>query len=190
MELPVSGDLEEVVQAGAAYPSVAFVLMAKNSGTDDVRSRLDLLQLEAEYARTWDTQDARGWAECFTPDGAFEMGSTAESASMRFAGHEELETFCRRGSGRYEGIHLLSAPDLTIDGDSARGWVHFSYFDRDRKTELVRQVVGVYAVRYAHTDAGWKMALRREQAVYSTLSSAATFHGFPSVERMWADDLS
>jgi hypothetical protein len=159
-------------------------------GSYDLAARLDLLQLEAEYARTWDTQDARGWSGCFTPDGAFEMGSTAESPSKRFAGAGELEAFCRHGSGRYEGIHLRSPPALTIDGDHARGWVHFSYFDRDRKTDHIRQVVGVYAVSYARTDAGWKMALRREQAVYSTLNSAATFHGFPTAERMWADDLS
>lgn len=164
--------------------------MAKESVSADVLARLDLLQLEAEYARTWDTQDARAWAECFTPDGAFEMGSTAESASMRFAGADDLEAFCRLGSGRYEGIHLLSPPDLTIAGDSARGWVHFSYFDRDRKTKHVRHVVGVYAVAYVRTDAGWKMALRREQAVFTSPVSAGTFHGYPSEARMWADDLS
>lgn len=164
--------------------------MAGSVGSEDVGARLDLLQLEAEYARTWDTQDARGWAECFTPDGAFEMGSTADSPSMRFSGHGELETFCRLGSGRYEGIHLLSAPDLTITGDAARGWVHFSYFDRDRKTDQVRQVVGVYAVTYARTEVGWKIALRREQAVYSAPILAGTFHGFPTADRMWADDLS
>ena len=160
--------------------------MARDSASSDVGTRVDLLQLEAEYARTWDTQDARGWAGCFTSDGAFEMGSTANGPSMRFAGADELEAFCRLGSGRYEGIHLLSPPHLTIDGDTARGWVHFSYFDRDRKTEQVRQVVGVYAVSYARSEAGWKMALRREQAVYS----AGTFHGFPSEARMWADELS
>lgn len=160
----------------------------------EVADRLAILQLEAEYARTWDSQDADGWAACFTEDGAFEMGSVPGGLpAMRFAGRAELTEFCRLGSGRYEGIHLLSAPSLTFDagdgGPSSRvwGWVHFSYFDRDRKTEAVRHVVGVYAVTYACGDDGaWRMALRREQAVMA----GGEFHGFPTADRMWAPEVS
>jgi len=157
----------------------------------EVAHRLAILQLEAEYARTWDSQDSDGWAACFTDDGAFEMGSTPGGMpAMRFAGRAELTEFCRRGSGRYEGIHLLSGPSLTFDAEDesrAWGWVHFSYHDRDRKTEAVRHVVGVYAVTYTRADDGvWRMALRREQAVMNE----AGFHGFPTADRMWAPELS
>ena len=157
----------------------------------EVADRLAILQLEAEYARTWDSQDAEGWAACFTDDGAFEMGSVPEGMpAMRFAGRAQLTEFCRRGSGRYEGIHLLSAPSLTFDTDDesrAWGWVHFSYHDRDRKTQAMRQVVGVYAVTYARSgDGAWRMALRREQAVLNE----AGFHGFPTADRMWAPEVS
>jgi hypothetical protein len=165
-----------------------------SDGLDDVAHRLAILQLEAEYARTWDSQDADGWAACFTEDGAFEMGSVPGGLpAMRFAGRAELTEFCRLGSGRYEGIHLLSAPSLTFDSTSnggsprAWGWVHFSYHDRDRKTDVVRQVVGVYAVTYVRGDDGaWRMALRREQAVMSEHG----FHGFPTADRMWAPEVS
>jgi hypothetical protein len=156
----------------------------------EVAHRLAILQLEADYARTWDSQDADGWAACFTDDGAFEMGSTPGGLpAMRFAGAAELTEFCRRGSGRYEGIHLLSAPSLTFDGGGSRawGWVHFSYHDRDRKTGAVRHVVGVYAVTYARDERGsWRMARRREQAVMNE----AGFHGFPTADRMWAPEIS
>jgi hypothetical protein len=169
-------------------------LVAGATFADEVADRLAILQLEAEYARTWDSQDADGWAACFTDDGAFEMGTVPNGLpAMRFAGRVELAEFCRRGSGRYEGIHLLSAPSLTFDpGDGghrtrARGWVHFSYHDRDRKTQAVRHVVGVYAVTYARNDDGaWRMALRREQAVMS----GGEFHGFPTADRMWSPELS
>ena len=160
----------------------------------EVADRVAILQLEAEYARTWDTQDADGWAACFTDDGAFEMGSTPGGLpAMRFAGRAELAQFCRLGSGRYEGIHLLSAPSLTFDhgddGNASRvwGWVHFSYHDRDRKTGALRHVVGVYAVTYRRGDDGaWRMALRREQAVMNE----GGFHGFPTADRMWAPEVS
>ena len=170
--------------------------MAGATGADEVADRLAILQLEAEYARTWDSQDADGWAACFTDDGAFEMGTVPDGLpAMRFAGRAELTEFCRRGSGRYEGIHLLSAPSLTFDrnadGDAARawGWIHFSYYDRDRKTGAVRHVVGVYAVTYAREqedDGAWRMELRREQAIMS----GGAFHGFPSADRMWSPDLT
>jgi hypothetical protein len=171
--------------------------VAGATDVDEVAARLAILQLEAEYARTWDSQDADGWAACFTEDGAFEMGSTPGGLpAMRFAGRAELSEFCRVGSGRYEGIHLLSAPSLTFDSagdggdtDASRvwGWVHFSYHDRDRKTQAVRHVVGVYAVTYVRgDDHPWRMALRREQAVIND----AGFHGFPTADRMWAPEVS
>ena len=173
-------------------------LVAGELEQGEVVDRLAILQLEAEYARTWDSQDADGWAACFTADGAFEMGSTPGGLpALRFAGTAELTEFCRFGSGRYEGIHLLSAPSLTFDreehgdadGRASRvwGWVHFSYHDRDRKTQALRHVVGVYAVTYARGDDGaWRMAVRREQAVVNE----AGFHGFPTADRMWAAELS
>jgi hypothetical protein len=178
-------------RAGAAYPHVVCALVAgaiDSDGVDEVAHRLAILQLEAEYARTWDSQDADGWAACFTDDGAFEMGSVPDGlAALRFAGRAELTEFCRVGSGRYEGIHLLSAPSLNFDEDGSRawGWVHFSYYDRDRKTGTVRQVVGVYAVTYVRDEDRWRMALRREQAVMS----GSAFHGFPSADRMWAPEV-
>ena len=184
-------------RAGAAYPHVVSAPVAGALDFHDGREVADwlaILQLEAEYARTWDSQDADGWAACFTDDGAFEMGSTPGGLpAMRFAGRAELTEFCRLGSGRYEGIHLLSAPSLTFDRtsdkDAARvwGWVHFSYHDRERKTQALRHVVGVYAVTYVRGDDGeWRMALRREQAVMNE----AGFHGFPTADRMWAPEVS
>lgn len=155
-------------------------------GSDETADRLAILQLEARYARTWDTQDAHGWAACFTDDGAFEMGSAGAGPAFRAAGREALAEFCRRGSGRFEGIHLLSAPDLDFGPPgTARGWVHFQYLDRDRKTGARRQVAGVYAVTYRRTGEGWRMAVRREQAVMS----GGQWHGFPAPEQMWGAEL-
>jgi SnoaL-like domain len=154
--------------------------MVEAADRDELASRLAILQLEAEYARTWDSKDAAGWAACFTDDGAFEMSAVPGGLpAMRFAGRSELEQFCSMGTSVYEGIHLLSAPDLTITGHNARGWVHFSYFDRNLKTEEVRHVVGVYAVTYLRTDEGWKMALRHEQAVLTRVITDGAFYGFP-----------
>jgi len=150
-----------------------------------VADRLAILQLEADYARTWDTRDATGWADLFTEDGAFELGGMADDPSYRFEGRERLTRFCERVSSRQEGIHLLSAPSLSFDGDTARGWVHFQYFDRNHETGERRHVIGVYAVTYARGDDGrWRMRLRREQPVVVS----DRFGSFPTPARMWDPD--
>lgn len=153
---------------------------------DDVEDRLAILQVEAEYARTWDTRDAAGWAALFTEDGAFELGGLGDDPSYRFSGRDRLTRFCEKVSGRQEGIHLLGAPSLSFDGDdTARGWVHFQYFDRNRETDRRRHVVGVYAVTYVRcADGRWRMRLRREQPV----AIDDRFEVFPSPARMWEPD--
>lgn len=153
---------------------------------DELEDRLAILQLEADYARTWDTRDAAGWAGLFTVDGAFELGGLADDPSFRFAGRERLTRFCEKVSGRQAGIHLLSAPSLSFAADrgSAQGWVHFQYFDRNHETGQRRQVIGVYAVTYVRTAEGWRMASRREQPV----AVDERFGDFPTPQRMWDPD--
>jgi hypothetical protein len=170
----------------------------RDGTADRTADRMAILQLEAEYARTWDTGDPDGWAGCFTADGAFEIGSTSAFGAWRAAGRAELAAFARRGTERYEGIHLLSPPALDFEppgshppgseggAPDARGWVHFQYFDRHRTRGTRRHVVGLYAVRYARTAEGWRMALRREQAVRVD----DEWFGFPPPERMWATELT
>jgi ketosteroid isomerase-like protein len=152
----------------------------------ETADRLAILQLEADYARTWDSRDAAGWAGLFTEDGAFELAGFDGDPSYRFEGRERLTRFCLKVSARQEGIHLLAAPSLTFDGATARGWVHFQYFDRNRETDARRQVLGVYAVTYVRAgDGSWRMRLRREQPV----AIDDRFADFPSPARMWDPDL-
>lgn len=147
----------------------------------ETADRLAILQIEADYARTWDCRDAEGWAALFTEDGAFELGGFDGDPSYRFEGRERLTRFCHKVSARQEGIHLLATPSLTFDGDTARGWVHFQYFDRNRETDVRRQVLGVYAVTYVRSGDGWRMRRRREQPV----AIDDRFGDFPSPARMW-----
>ncbi|MFM8305349.1 MAG: nuclear transport factor 2 family protein [Actinomycetota bacterium] len=153
----------------------------------ETADRLALLQVEADYARTWDCRDAAAWAALFTEDGAFELAGFAGERSYRFEGRERLTRFCEKVSARQDGIHLLAAPSLTIDGPTATGWVHFQYFDRNRETGVQRHVLGVYAVTYVRSDAeGWRMRLRREQPV----AIDDHFGDFPTASRMWGADLA
>jgi len=132
-------------------------------GRREIEAHLAILNLEGEYARTWDTGDAEGWAGLFTPDGAFEMAAAGEMAGARFEGHDALAEFCRRINESYEGLHLIHTPSLSIDESEAHGWIHFEF--RAREAGELLHVCGVYRVCYRRTSEGWRIHERFEQAV-------------------------
>jgi hypothetical protein len=152
---------------------------------DDTADRLAIIDLEARYARTFDSCDPEGWAACFTPDGALEMSGVGGHRSRRIEGRAALADFCRHFNARYDSIHMPHLPELTIDGDTARGWVHWQYFDANRETGERRHVVGVYAVTYHRLDEGWRFHVKRERV----FSSDEMFAGYPSTNVMWSPDL-
>ena len=134
-----------------------------------LEAHLAILNLEGEYARTWDIGDAAGWASLFTEDGVFEMVAVGNTPSVRHEGREALSSFCRVVNESYQGLHLIHVPSLRFgdSGDSddsdVRGWVHFEFRAR-RGVELL-YVAGVYRVLYRHTPDGWRIHHRLEQAV-------------------------
>lgn len=137
-------------------------------------ARLEILNLEGEYARTWDTADADGWASLFTEDGVFEMLAVGDTPGSRHQGREALAAFCRAINESYEGLHLIHVPSLSIADSDARGWIHFEFLAR-HGVELIR-LAGVYQVLYRLTTEGWRIGHRLEQAVQQ---GSNTFHSVP-----------
>jgi uncharacterized protein (TIGR02246 family) len=68
----------------------------------DLEATMAIIALEGRYARTWDTSDALGWADVFTPDGVFERVDVVGKPGHRKAGRPELAQFCREES--YLGV--------------------------------------------------------------------------------------
>jgi len=147
-----------------------------------IEAHIEISNLEGEYARTWDTGDAEGWASLFTEDGVFEMAGIGGSAATRIVGRRELADFCTRIGESFEGLHLLHVPSLSIDGDRASGWMHFEFRSLKRAegaTELAT-VAGVYQITYAKTADGWRIRNRYEQAV---LRNTGAYFGVPGPGR-------
>ncbi|WP_449469088.1 nuclear transport factor 2 family protein [Sphingobium chungangianum] len=86
--------------------------------------RLEIIDLEAEYSRAWDSGDTDGWADVFTPDGVFEITKSGDQPTRLVTGTEELAGFCAEVSEYYQGLHFNTAPRLRVDGDMA--WGHVS----------------------------------------------------------------
>ncbi len=136
-------------------------------------ARLEIMALEAEYARSWDAGDAEGWAAVFTPDGVFEIAPVGGMAQIVATGSAELAAFCRNIDSIYRGLHFPHLPHLTIDGDRAVGRVHFEWIGINRATDAWsgrRDAAGYYDIAYQRIDGAWRMAHRLEKAVAGTIA--------------------
>lgn len=125
--------------------------------------RVALLELEGDYARLFDGRDGPGWANLFTEDGVYQ-GATVPGmpdAVPPIVGHANLAEACANMPG--SSIHMLNAPQLSLDGDQATGRVHF-VFENKRVDEHGNshhmRIVAFYHVMYERTDVGWRIRNR------------------------------
>jgi hypothetical protein len=133
-----------------------------------LEAMLELMTLEAEYARSWDTADAEGWAAVFTDDGVFELVGSRGRPTQTYEGRAALRRFCEVVNGEWTGLHLMHVPQLVVEGDGASGRVHFEWTSvaRSDGTHTVQgRTYGYYDVSYRRTPEGWRMARRVEHGV-------------------------
>jgi hypothetical protein len=133
-----------------------------------LEAKLAIMTLEAEYARTWDTGDGAGWAGVFTVDGVFELVGAGDRPTRSYEGEAALKQFCETFNALWTGLHLMHAPEITVEGDRARGRVHFEWtavscHDPDHTAQV--RVHGYYEITYRNTPAGWRMLRRVEHGV-------------------------
>lgn len=143
-----------------------------------IEDRFALLDLEAEYATHWDFGRARDWANLFTTDGSFEMLSVGQTPAFIATTRVELEAFCNNIHRNWMGIHFMHPPCLNISGDTASATIFFEFRHAMRGDDgHTRQGVtaGYYEVEYLRTTEGWRIARRREQAVFEALNNSFDF---------------
>jgi ketosteroid isomerase-like protein len=133
----------------------------------ELRARLDIIELEAEYARAWDSKDADGWAAVFTEDGIFEIAPSGDRPATRVSGRADLSGYCAEFTAHTSGLHFMHLPTLTIEGERACGRLQFEFrFQRREPGESVAgSTAGYYLVRYRRTDEGWRIEHRLEKAL-------------------------
>jgi hypothetical protein len=129
---------------------------------------IEIMRLEAEYARVWDTGQAERWADVFTEDGVFEQPPVGDRPGRTVSGREALRRFCAETNAQVTGIHLMHPPHITVDGDTARGGVYFEFKSVRRAAPAettLSTTAGHYEVTYLRTPDGWKMKRRVEKAI-------------------------
>lgn len=128
--------------------------------------RLELLDLEGAYGRLYDSRQGRAWAALFIEDGIYQGRQLAGMPAQNFVqGREALASFCE--GEPLSGIHMMHLPQLTVDGEEARGRVHFQFQASgvdEHGRSLSRSVTGYYDVAYTRTAEGWR--IRRRVTTY------------------------
>jgi hypothetical protein len=131
-----------------------------------LEDRLAIFQLEGAYSTTYDGGHGEQWAALFTEDGIYQGRRLDQMPEQNFVqGRKALAAFCN--SNTLQCIHYLNMPDLSVEGDEARGRVNFKFrgfsvgtFGRVGVTEAE----GYYDVAYKRTETGWR--IRRRFTVY------------------------
>jgi len=139
----------------------------------EVADRLALINLEARYAKAWDSGDALGWASVFTDEGTFEISAVGDRPRSVYVGRQELMRFCEEFTGVISGVHLPALPYLEIDGDRASGHVNFHFVAIGRPAAahtVSRTATGHYEVIYERVNGEWLMSHRLEKALESSRS--------------------
>nr|WP_281361649.1 nuclear transport factor 2 family protein [Acrocarpospora pleiomorpha] len=123
---------------------------------------MDVLALEAAYAPRWDAGDGAGWSRLFTEDGMFAVALPDGTPEIRARGRAELKGRCDLFNSTMRGVHSISRPDLTFDGDKARAVIPFTFAGVGREAGRRLEVVGMYKAEYAYTAEGWRIQFRFE----------------------------
>jgi SnoaL-like protein len=129
----------------------------------EVDDRLALLELEGDYARRFDNRDGSGWANLFTEDGVYQGAPIPgmPDPTPPIVGRANLAEACNNMPG--SSIHMLNAPQISIEGDRATGRVHFVFenirVDEHENSHQMR-IVAYYHIEYVRTAEGWRIRNR------------------------------
>jgi len=117
---------------------------------EDLRA---ILALQAQFCQLCDLARWSELRDLFTDDAVLHV------FGRDYVGQDDVIRFIER---RHLGKHMLSAPDIEIEGDIARVVVDHTFY---RYPDLVLFGVGVYKDVLRRTPAGWRFA-RREIEVH------------------------
>ncbi len=91
-----------------------------------LEDRLEIIELEATYARAFDERDGDTWSSLFTEDGIYQSRAVGEAPPLTFVqGRPALHAFC--ADAAFAGIHFLHLPQLAFDGDRATARIHLEF---------------------------------------------------------------
>lgn len=141
-----------------------------DEATRAVRDHQEIVAVCVRYATALDRRDWGLLRTCFAPDvvAAYQGIGTLE-------GYQAVEDVCRRALEPLAASqHLLGNHDVTVDGDVAHCSTYFQAQHVRPGTEGgdLYVVAGTYTDRMTRGDAGWRIAHRRLDVVWTDGNTA------------------
>lgn len=126
-----------------------------------LEDRLEIVELEATYARSFDEHDGTTWSGLFTDDGIYQSRPVDDAPPVTFVqGRAALAEYCR--TAPFDGIHFLHLPQLSFDGDTATARIHLEFhgsWGADAGAPRLA-MQGYYDVAYRRVDGRWRIRHR------------------------------
>jgi hypothetical protein len=129
-----------------------------------LESERDIQRLMVKYATSLDYGDNDAWAQCFTPDGVFDVRRRGEPM-FSHVGTEALAAFAstHTSAPAVYHKHFLSIPSVDIDGDSAHATTYFTMLHEglvEPKNGPVVLVFGRYIDDLVRSAGEWRFSTR------------------------------
>lgn len=134
-------------------------------GLEDLADRLAITDLLYRYAAALDDRDWALLATCFTPAAVAIYGGRAGTNE----GFPAIEATCRRSLEPLDASqHIVTNPQVTVEGDAARSRCYLQAQHVKRGTEGGDNftVAGSYLDRLVRTPDGWRIAERRLEVTW------------------------
>lgn len=118
----------------------------------------EIQQLFVEYGRSLDDGDIDRYASLFTRDGRVDLGPIGRAegpAAIRLLMQAALEGLVGRS------FHLVTSPQIRLDGDEARATVMWTVVHRDANGAPQVTMIGKHHDLLRREDGRWRFAERR-----------------------------
>lgn len=143
-----------------------------------LEDRLEIIELEATYARAFDERDGETWSGLFTEDGIYQSRPVGDAPPLTFVqGRPALHSFC--ADAAFAGIHFLHLPQLVFDGDRASARIHLEFHGAYAEDPGAPRISmrGFYDVSYRREVGRWFIAHRVTTAFARTQDAVL---GYPA----------
>ncbi len=150
-------------------PAAAPALRAPRRASARLEDQLAIQRVLVEYAARIDAQDFDGYADLFAREGEWRNGNTVRKGRAEI---KELlvglfgtppEGFVNR-----ESYHLVSNPQVEVNGDRATARSRHLLIMRGRDGSPVPELTGLYEDEFVRGDGEWKILRRVDNPIMPT----------------------
>ena len=112
-----------------------------------------------DYGRFLDARDFKSYANLFAENGTWEGGFG------KFTGPKLIEekiggAIGAAGAMSRPNYHLMSSPEVDVDGDRARAWSRWTFVMNNEANQPVIAAAGEYTDTFVREKGRWKFQLR------------------------------